>query len=766
MAQTMEDFLDEVDWVTKEIEGVMSGKIDVEASENKEKYKLQAKLQEQQRIEENIKKGREGKGIKFDRYKSYCKYCMREFDLETPNCTLCGKNTITSEQRKLELTEKVNEYKIQKSKKDENKLRWENWKKTEAMLYKKNGTNYKKWEFFEDDDEVEPETDFIPPDNDPNFAALEKDIKERGERRKKDTAAAMVLKEQGNDYYKQGKYRNAIVKYEEALELKKDLMVLYTNCAAARLRIDDFDGAIKDCSRVIDYFEVFEKELEANKDTVFKALFRRGDAYRGLHKYCEAVVDYEKSLEIKQEKEIESLLERCREEAAESSLSTITEEIEDSELIMSKLNTPENIQSFRVSGGYKILFKKIYETMDLQALNVLEFLMADENKFISLQPLTLPLYDKRKTAAIVMLETLAKYRENNEFSVRLAKLLSLSIENSHVREEIAKHSATTKGKKFYREIFEIFVSNPSFVKTLVPIISNLCLTIQKTAFDRKPSPGNMKSIIRYGWKQFVSVFSQLLESAPTESLGLLCNISTDVKVKRLILEERFFLTKAIEILLTSTKSINAERASGILINLLTQPTSIEKLEDLLEDIWKANIRLFQLEASNEILDDRAFKLLFRLLIAKPSLVENLILNINSTTYILNHIDSPHADTITKILAASTASKVFCTMIDIDTIALNLYQLIEKHLNGALVDERIGNLCLAVGRISSNCPEASLKFTRSIAGLVRIIKEKLGPVRKNVAVCLGKLCNNDINKEAMREVHGVEVLASVMPFINK
>ena len=126
MSEDIEQFLDEVEWVSKEVEGILSGKIDAEASEKEEKRKLMFKELEKKKQEEEIKKGREGNGIKFERYKSYCKYCMREFELDTPKCTICGRDTITSDQRKQELTEKVAEYKQQKSKKDENRMRWEN----------------------------------------------------------------------------------------------------------------------------------------------------------------------------------------------------------------------------------------------------------------------------------------------------------------------------------------------------------------------------------------------------------------------------------------------------------------------------------------------------------------------------------------------------------------------------------------------------------------------------------------------------------------
>ena len=769
MSEDVEDFLAEVEWVSKEVEGILSGKIDVGASEAKEKRKLLQKELEQQKIDEQVRKGREGKGIKFDRYKSYCKYCTREFDLETPKCTICGRDTISSEQRKEELMIKVQEYKLDKAKREENKHRWDNWKKTEALLYKKNGTNYKKWEFFEDDDEVAPEMDFIPPENDPNFAALEKDIKDRVAKRKQDLVEANTLKDQGNQFYREGKYRNAILKYESAMEFRKDLMVLYTNCAAARLRIDDFENAIKDCSKVLDYYEVFDKEFESNKETIFKALFRRGDAYRSQRRFAEAVLDYEKALEIKPSQEIENLLERCREEAAEFSLSTITEELEDSEVILNSLNTPEKIQAFRASGGYQILFKKVYESMDTQALSVLEFLMQDETKFISLQPLILPLYDKRQTAAVVMMEALHRYKAHREFATRLVALLALSIENLHIREEIATHSATTKGKKFYRQALDLFLLNPCFVQGLTPIISNLCLTVHKTAIDRKPSPGNMKSLIRYSWQGFVRVLLPLMSECTTEALGLLCNLTTDNKVKALALKEREVIERNIGVLQDTTRSLDAERAAGVMINLLTNPPAGEiggEWEDVMGKIWNANCRIFRLEKCSEVLEDRGFKLMFRVLLVRPGLVEKLVSERDVVAYISERIDTQHADTIAKILAAATASKEFVELLDIDIIARCLVVFVQRYLDGEKIDDRVGNFCLAVGRIVSNAPESSLKFSEAIQSLIRIIKEKIGPVRKNVAVCLGKLCNNERNKEIMREAHGLEVLSSVMGFINK
>jgi tetratricopeptide (TPR) repeat protein len=143
-------------------------------------------------------------------------------------------------------------------------------------LHKKTSTNYRKWDYFESSEEEEVQPDFVPPENDPAFAALETDIKERGARRKAGKIKAEELKEIGNKFMSEGKYRNAIAKYEEATTHKKDWMILYTNASLARLKLEEWEKVIEECTRVTEYYEVFEEEMPRNKMTYFKALTRRG----------------------------------------------------------------------------------------------------------------------------------------------------------------------------------------------------------------------------------------------------------------------------------------------------------------------------------------------------------------------------------------------------------------------------------------------------------------------------------------------------------
>lgn len=176
-----------------------------------------------------------------------------------------------------ELRGKLAEYKEKQKRKIERKGKWENWKKTQALFYKKTSTNYKKWEFFDSGSESEKEDDSDPilPRNDPTFRAMEADMLDRRKKRQRDAKEANEFKEKGNAALKKGCYKTAIKYYTDALELRKDLMPIYTNRALAKLKIEDFEGVIDDCTRVLEYNEVFHDGFQKEKDSCFKALIRR-----------------------------------------------------------------------------------------------------------------------------------------------------------------------------------------------------------------------------------------------------------------------------------------------------------------------------------------------------------------------------------------------------------------------------------------------------------------------------------------------------------
>jgi hypothetical protein len=113
---------------------------------------------------------------------------------------------------------KVEEHKETKAKKLTRRAKWENWKKTQEMFYKKTSTNYHKWDVFESSESDDEDKEPILPKDDPAFKVMEQDINDRAFRRKRDKKAAIVCKDRGNEMMKKGLYKTANVAYTEALE--------------------------------------------------------------------------------------------------------------------------------------------------------------------------------------------------------------------------------------------------------------------------------------------------------------------------------------------------------------------------------------------------------------------------------------------------------------------------------------------------------------------------------------------------------------------
>jgi tetratricopeptide (TPR) repeat protein len=137
---------------------------------------------------------------------------------------------------------------------------------------------------------------------------MESDMLDRKKRRLRDRKEAEELKEKGNDAIKRGLYKSANKYYSDALELKKDLLPLYTNRALARLKLEDFTGVIDDCTRLLEYNEVFNDGFIKEKDLCFKALMRRCQALRGQKDFELALKDLEEAGKLyPEDKDVEKL---------------------------------------------------------------------------------------------------------------------------------------------------------------------------------------------------------------------------------------------------------------------------------------------------------------------------------------------------------------------------------------------------------------------------------------------------------------------------
>ena len=160
-----------------------------------------------------------------------------------------------------DLKERLEEHKFKKARKMERRAKWDNWKKTQEMFYRKTSTNYAKWDVFESESEEEnkEEQDPILPDNDPAFKAMEQDFDDRAKKRRRNKKEAIRLKDLGNSCLQKGLYKSANKHYTDALDECRDMLPLYTNRALARIKLEMFEDVVDDCTRVLEYAEVFDE---------------------------------------------------------------------------------------------------------------------------------------------------------------------------------------------------------------------------------------------------------------------------------------------------------------------------------------------------------------------------------------------------------------------------------------------------------------------------------------------------------------------------
>lgn len=104
--------------------------------------------------------------------------------------------------------------------------------------------------------------------------------------------AAQKLKGEGNTLFKASEFTCAIKTYSEALDtcprcFHKERSIMFSNRAAAHLRLEKHESAIADCSEAIKL-----------NPTYLKAIMRRAELYEKTDKLDEALEDYKKTLEL------------------------------------------------------------------------------------------------------------------------------------------------------------------------------------------------------------------------------------------------------------------------------------------------------------------------------------------------------------------------------------------------------------------------------------------------------------------------------------
>lgn len=773
MDEELQDFLDEVDYVSKEVETLMKSPSDSEPQTKRtaleEKRKRQAE-DKRCREEESLRQGKPGHGEKFDTYQFYCPRCLREFAMYTPTCPHCSQATLTVEERRADLTAKVSALKEDRTQAAIKRAKWENWKKTEALLYRKTATNYRKWDYFEA--EEEEELPFVPPE-DPAFREMEQDMERRKVQRRADLKRAEELKDQGNRLFRDGNFAQALEKYEEAQKVKRDWMVLYTNSALARLKLKDYSKALEDCGRVLEYCEVFEDGYKRSAEVCFKALTRRAMAYRALNNPAAAVDDLTQAIALQSESEAISLLGRCREEARLQPLIAETEgeieEVASAQSLLEAISSDSELFRFISKGGYQVLAHQVYLRRNEAALQVLLTLCADPKDYIRLYPLT-----KRVkgdiNGVVRLLRTALKPDFPTESLTKVLQIVSTASENSEVREELMEQSANSRKWAVTRLALDVFLcmkgEKEDNVRLAVTIVSNLCLTVKTTAVARRPNPGDMKETLVERWEEVREKLLQVrtVPAATSALFAFYCNLAVHAELRAKMAAEPGLMAAVISELAAATKTDVLEAGLGLLINAVSgSKAGLEQATA--EQMLDIGVRCLSFAKSTEIIEQRALTLVARLAAARDNLIPAIAGNETIKGKIVANLsDSVLFQQGVKVLIQCCAHPGFASSLPHSLIAVRLQELLSGYLGASTSVELAANSTLLICRLIDADEGIAEKYGSLVPTLISAVGEKADIVRKNCALALGRLAKSPTNLAMIRELHGLDVLRSVSGFV--
>ncbi|XP_072235220.1 RNA polymerase II-associated protein 3 [Leuresthes tenuis] len=122
-----------------------------------------------------------------------------------------------------------------------------------------------------------------PPDEAPATDAEQQRLVEEQQRKQE----AVVFKDRGNAYFKEGKYEAAVEFYSKGMEADSMNVLLPANRAMAFLKLEKYEEAEEDCTKAI-----------SMDNTYCKALARRGTARAALGKLEEAKQDFQQLLKL------------------------------------------------------------------------------------------------------------------------------------------------------------------------------------------------------------------------------------------------------------------------------------------------------------------------------------------------------------------------------------------------------------------------------------------------------------------------------------
>jgi serine/threonine-protein phosphatase 5 len=117
-------------------------------------------------------------------------------------------------------------------------------------------------------------------------------------------AKAEAIKNEGNELFKQAHYKDALEKYNAAIDLNPEVPTYYCNRAFCHTRMENHGLAIEDAGVA----------LELDKQCA-KGYYRRAASYMAMGKYKKALTDYKSLKQLKpNDKDVHEKFKACEKE--------------------------------------------------------------------------------------------------------------------------------------------------------------------------------------------------------------------------------------------------------------------------------------------------------------------------------------------------------------------------------------------------------------------------------------------------------------------
>lgn len=636
--------------------------------------------------------------------------------------------------------------------------RRQRWKRFEQRKKRSGTIDYERWDAWEPDEDEDELGD--PDPNDPRFAALERDFKEREKKRLEKRRRSEDLKKEGNACFARQEYHNAIEWYTKALDERKDAKEIYANRALAHLRCQHAFEALADCDSGLEIAEFFEGgRCSLNNSVLYKLWMRRASANLLLRRPRDAEADLrDGALKcVPSDKDALSLLQKCervkgdlelarlskqKEKSGDATIKSLSVSLHERDWravlrIVQQTPSDEILELLRAKGAVQALKESV--GTDAVAVDVL-------NEFLKLPANVEEAVGAGITSSLLDAIEAAPLSSNS-------MLLSCLQRITHCKAGRRLLSDGSCGHRTLRLLLQRL--DRDRVPAAAAVIGNLAVE------------GRFRALLRDVERPLVvERLMQAADNVDDELKGSCCGALANVLLDRKIRLDfiRVGDVKALVGFAKSPKDDIAVPALGVLVNLAVEPSALPVL--LHADAVSAGCYVIDTNTTNIELRSRALTLLSRLAVdpvVQKQIGEGRCLGnlLGEAEKVLegtnNNLDAVADSTIRTLALCASWASVEHTRGRFRSVTLAMMRWPSQNVRA--------NAALCVSRLAdcANGKQELDALSPAIEGLVQLMKDgdKAGgsTAQKNAAIACAKLARFPPNLEKLRRLHAVEMMIS-------